>query len=107
MHFGIGDRAGLFLGHDAVLDRLLENAFLVEAFAVIDDLDVDRAALVIGAEDELAGAGLSVGFTFLGQFDTVVELKAEEIKEVAEYFSRQKPSLQTLPKIEKVLTAAK
>lgn len=30
------------------------------------------------------------------------QLKPEEIKEVAEYFSRQKPSLQTVPKIEKL-----
>lgn len=35
-----------------------------------------------------------------------VLLKPEEIKEVAEYFSRQKPSLQTVPRNEK-LTAAK
>jgi len=35
------------------------------------------------------------------------QLKPEEIKEVAEYFSRQKPSLQTVPRKEKVLTAAK
>lgn len=35
------------------------------------------------------------------------QLKPEEIKEVAEYFSRQKPALQTVPRKEKVLTAAK
>lgn len=35
------------------------------------------------------------------------QLKPEEIKEVAEYFARQKPSLQTVPRNEKVLTAAK
>ena len=35
------------------------------------------------------------------------QLKPEEVKEVAEYFSRQKPSLQTVPRKEKVLTAAK
>jgi cytochrome c553 len=35
------------------------------------------------------------------------QLKPEEIKEMAEYFSRQKPSLQTVPRKEKVLTAAK
>jgi cytochrome c553 len=34
------------------------------------------------------------------------QLKPEEIKEVAEYFARQKPSLQTVPRKEKVLTAA-
>ena len=35
------------------------------------------------------------------------QLKPEEVKEVAEYFSRQKPSLLTVPRKEKVLTAAK
>lgn len=35
------------------------------------------------------------------------QLKPEEIKEVAEYFARQKPSLLTVPTKEKVLTAAK
>jgi len=35
------------------------------------------------------------------------QLKPEEIKEMAEYYSRQKPSLQTVPRKEKVLTAAK
>jgi cytochrome c553 len=35
------------------------------------------------------------------------QLKPEEIKEVAEYFSRQKPALITVPRKEKVLTAAK
>ncbi len=35
------------------------------------------------------------------------QLKPEEVKEVAEYFSRQKPSLQTVPRNEKALTASK
>jgi cytochrome c553 len=35
------------------------------------------------------------------------QLKPEEVKEVAEYFARQKPSLITVPRKEKVLTAAK
>jgi cytochrome c553 len=35
------------------------------------------------------------------------QLKPEEVQEVAEYYSRQKPSLQTVPRKEKVLTAAK
>jgi cytochrome c553 len=35
------------------------------------------------------------------------QLKPEEVEEVAEYFARQKPSLQTVPKNEKILTAAK
>jgi cytochrome c553 len=35
------------------------------------------------------------------------QLKPEEIKEVSEYFARQKPSLLTVPRKEKVLTAAK
>ena len=35
------------------------------------------------------------------------QLKPEEIKEVAEYFARQKPFLLTVPTKEKVLTAAK
>ena len=35
------------------------------------------------------------------------QLKPEEIKEVAEYFARQKPTLLTVPTKEKVLTAAK
>lgn len=35
------------------------------------------------------------------------QLKPEEIKQVAEYFSHQKPSLKTVPKNEKILTAAK
>jgi cytochrome c553 len=35
------------------------------------------------------------------------QLKPEEIKEMAEYYSRQKPSLQTIPRKEKILTAAK
>ena len=34
-------------------------------------------------------------------------LKPEEVTEVAEYFARQKPSLKTVPRNEKVLTAAK
>jgi cytochrome c553 len=35
------------------------------------------------------------------------QLKPEEVKEVAEYFSKQKPSLQAVPMKEKALTAAK
>jgi len=35
------------------------------------------------------------------------QLKPEEVQEVAEYFARQKPSLQTVPRNEKALTAAK
>jgi cytochrome c553 len=35
------------------------------------------------------------------------QLKPEEVQEVAEYFSRQKPALQTVPRNEKALTAAK
>lgn len=35
------------------------------------------------------------------------QLKPEDVKEVAEYFARQKPSLQTVPIKEKVLSAAK
>jgi len=35
------------------------------------------------------------------------QLKPEEVKEVAEYFARQKPSLKTVPRNEKALTAAK
>lgn len=35
------------------------------------------------------------------------QLKPEEIKEVAEYFSRQKPSLKTVPRPDTFLTAAK
>jgi cytochrome c553 len=35
------------------------------------------------------------------------QLKPEEIKVVAEYFARQKPSLKTVPRPETVLTAAK
>ena len=35
------------------------------------------------------------------------QLKPEEVKEVAEYFSKQKPSLQTVPRNEKPLTASK
>ena len=35
------------------------------------------------------------------------QLKPEEIKEVAEYFARQKPALKTVPRKEKVLTVSK
>jgi cytochrome c553 len=35
------------------------------------------------------------------------QLKPEEVREVAEYFSKQKPALQTVPMKEKALTAAK
>ena len=35
------------------------------------------------------------------------QLKPEEVREVAEYFSKQKPALQTVPLKEKALTAAK
>ncbi len=83
----------LLVGEDVVLAdevarlRLGEDAFLVEAGAVVAHFDGDVAAAVIGVEVHRADGRLALGDAHVGHFDAVVDAVADQMDQrVADLF---------------------
>ena len=68
-----------FLVHQAALARLGENAVLIEAGAVILDLDDNAAAFVKRIQFQGAGVALAGGQALSGSFQAVVERVAHQM----------------------------
>src|SRR5262249_23311989 len=71
--------AGLLGGDEALLDGPLLDPFRVDAGAVVADLGVDLAALVVGPQPHTPLLGFARVAAPLGRFDAVVDRVAHEV----------------------------
>src|SRR5271157_1952670 len=74
-------RGGLFGVHQTVFDRLGEHSVGVDALTVVTDLNDGVRAVVVGAQDDVAGFGLAPGQSRFGILDAVVEGVPQDVQQ--------------------------
>lgn len=72
---------GLLCGDDALLDGLVPQPVGIDAGPVVRDLDVDLAALVVRAEDDMTFRGLARGSPVCSILDAVVDRVADQVRQ--------------------------
>src|SRR5207249_2371892 len=71
----------LFRRNHSALERLPSDSGDIDASAIVRHLDDDLATLVEGAQAETAFRALPGGRPAVGQFESVIDAVAEEVRE--------------------------